>query len=305
MADCYHFEDVFGSNPNLAYDEDTRGRIRHHRQSLENELFVDRLLKALGIRKTSAAYPPESNRNLKELFQRIAASSSPEHHKHSVVYYLLKDLSQAKGDHEHFARASYLPDKYKTFIDGIWYLDRLKFERALDYLTEPASTPTFSEEILYTLCRHTSRDDVTLPIAYFHTVSPSITSSKVLEAYFLVLCRANVTEAFYFSRAQGDMNHRVLFEQLIAFVHTNSTGAIKATRGVELISLPLNEEEESWFDAYLEEKGSTLPGAIDTFLMRGVATGRTHSKEHHRRRPSGRRIDGMNWDTLRNSTLTA
>jgi hypothetical protein len=101
------------------------------------------------------------------------------------------------------------------------------------------------------------------------------------------------------------MNHRVLFEQLIAFVHTNSTGAIKATRGVELISLPLNEEEESWFDAYLEEKGSMLPGAIDTLLMRGVATGRTHSKQHHRRRPSGRRIDGMNWDTLRNSTLTA
>lgn len=53
MADFYHFEDVFGSNPNLAYDEDTRGRIRHHRQSLENELFVDRLLKALGIRKST------------------------------------------------------------------------------------------------------------------------------------------------------------------------------------------------------------------------------------------------------------
>ncbi|KAK3173446.1 hypothetical protein OEA41_006775 [Lepraria neglecta] len=267
MADFYNFEDVFGSNPNIAYDEDARGRIRHHRQSLENELFIDRLLKALGVRK---------------------------------------DLSQAKGDsHEQFSKASYLPNKYKTFIDGIWYLDRLKFERALDYLTESSLTPTFPEEILCTLCRHSPRDDATLPIAYYHTVSPSITSSKVLEAYFLVLCRASVTEAFHFSRAQGDVNHRVLFEKLIAFVHTKSTGLIKAARGVELISLPLNEEEESWFSEYLEEKGSILPGAMDTLIMRGVATGRSDSKPQHRRRPSGQKIEGMNWDTLRNSTRAA
>ena len=51
MADFYAFEHVFGFNPNLAYDQDARGKIRHHRQSLENELFIDRLLKALSIRK--------------------------------------------------------------------------------------------------------------------------------------------------------------------------------------------------------------------------------------------------------------
>lgn len=45
------FEMVFGSNPNVAYDEETRRKILHHRQSLEGELFIDRLLKALGIRK--------------------------------------------------------------------------------------------------------------------------------------------------------------------------------------------------------------------------------------------------------------
>ena len=61
MADFYYFEDVFGSNPNLAYDEDARGRIRHHRQSLENELFIDRLLKALGVRKSTSCRQDESS----------------------------------------------------------------------------------------------------------------------------------------------------------------------------------------------------------------------------------------------------
>lgn len=265
------------------------------------------------------SYPPESNLDLKNLHYEIISSSSPDHHKLSVLYYLMRDISQSgHGNAEDFAKASYLPSKYKIFVDGIWYLDRLKFEvlfqahvipslllillskRALDYLTEPALTPTFAEEILYTLCRHTPQNDVTLPIAYYHTVSPSITSSKVLEAYFLTLSRASVTEAFYFSRAQGELNHRFLFENLVAFVHAKSIGPIKATRGVELISLPMNDEEESWFNAVLEG-GGKLPGAADTLVMRNIATGRPSPNAQHQRNRSGSKIDGVNWQTLKSS----
>ncbi len=82
----------------------------------------------------SKRYPPESNQELQELFQQIACGSSPNHYKHSVLYYLLKDLSQSKAhSSEDFAKTSYLPDKYKTFVDGIWYLDRLKFEVSVCY----------------------------------------------------------------------------------------------------------------------------------------------------------------------------
>lgn len=181
----------------------------------------------------------------------------------------------------------------------------LRQQRALDYLTEPALTPTFPEEILYTLCRHTPQDDVTLPIAYYQTVSPSIKSGKVLETYFLTLCRASITEAFYFSRTHGELNHRVLLEKLITFVHANSGGATKANRGVELISLPLSEDEEAWFNEYLNDgKGSTLPGATDTLIMRGISTGRPDPNLQHRRRASSQKIGGINWETLTNSTRT-
>ena len=181
----------------------------------------------------------------------------------------------------------------------------MREQRALDYLAEPALTPTFPEEILYTLCRYTPQDDVTLLIAYYQTVSPSIKSGKVLESYILTLCRASITEAFYFSRTHGELNHRVLFEKLITFVHANSSGATKANRGVELISLPLDEDEEAWFNEYLNDgKGSTLPGATDTLIMRGISTGRPDSNLQHRRRASSQKIGGINWETLTNRTRT-
>lgn len=49
MEDPEEFYAVFGSEPNLAYQEQTVHEILKHRRSLDNELFFDRLLKAVGI----------------------------------------------------------------------------------------------------------------------------------------------------------------------------------------------------------------------------------------------------------------
>ncbi|CAF9942678.1 MAG: hypothetical protein ALECFALPRED_009907 [Alectoria fallacina] len=299
MDDSDDFEVVFGNNSNIAYEGTAANDIRQRRSTLENELFIDRLLKALGVQKVTRSYPAESHENLRLLHEQIINSSSPDHHKHSALYYLLKDLQKySYQSPRDFANASYLPGKYRTFIDGIWQLDRLEFEKALDYLTEPALIPTFPEEILYTLCLHAP--DAALPVAYYQTVTPSITSGKVLETYFLTLCRVSITEAFYFSRTKGDLNHCVLFEKLIHFVHADSHGATKATRGVDLISLPLNEEEESWFTEFLEDgKGRSLAGANDTLIMRAIATGRSKPVSRDRRTGNSHKIDGVDWNTLR------
>ena len=77
----------------------------------------------------SKSYPAESHEKLRHLHEQIICSSSPDHHKHSALYYLLKDLH--KHSHQSprdFANASYLPGKYRIFIDGIWQLDRLDFD---------------------------------------------------------------------------------------------------------------------------------------------------------------------------------
>ena len=120
----------------------------------------------------------------------------------------------------------------------------------------------------------------------------------MLEAYHLILCRASITEAFYFSRAQGDRNHQVLFEKLIGFVHTGSSGTSKATRGVELISLPLTEKEENLFEDILTRGEGDLPGAEDTLRMRKLAIG--HPIDSQSVRGNGSEtINGVNWEILR------
>ena len=43
------FDAIFGSEPNLAYQEQILHDIQKYRRLLENELFFDRLLKAVGI----------------------------------------------------------------------------------------------------------------------------------------------------------------------------------------------------------------------------------------------------------------
>ena len=140
------FNAVFGPEPSLAYQEQLLHNIHKHRRLLENELFFDRLLKAVGIDQgisplpdyilipesltceASKLYPPRSNNDLRILFDRITRSTSPDHQKQSLVYYILRDLPSDRTSAEAFAESSYLPDKYQTFIDGIWYLDRLKLE---------------------------------------------------------------------------------------------------------------------------------------------------------------------------------
>lgn len=51
MDDYDDFEVVFGNNSNIAYEKSTSNEIKQRRRSLENELFIDRLLKALGVQK--------------------------------------------------------------------------------------------------------------------------------------------------------------------------------------------------------------------------------------------------------------
>ena len=74
-------------------------------------------------------YPPQTAENLQTIQDHITHSKSPDHHKLSVLYYVVKDLSRSKPEAEkRFLELSYLPKNYRVFIDGIWCLDRLQFD---------------------------------------------------------------------------------------------------------------------------------------------------------------------------------
>lgn len=52
MEDFNIFEDVFAFNPDVAYKQQTVDDILRHRRTLENVLFIDRLMTTLSIEKS-------------------------------------------------------------------------------------------------------------------------------------------------------------------------------------------------------------------------------------------------------------
>jgi hypothetical protein len=173
-------------------------------------------------------------------------------------------------------------------------------QQAVDRLTQPGIAVDFPDHVLYVLLKQAPPGDLSLAMAYYHTVSPIISSPKYLEPLFNAICSLGVSEAFYFARTQVSQGHRHLFEQLIAFVLRLHQGAARAQQSVELINQPFTAEEEEWFEYYLAHgRARSLPGAADTLNMRRIATARYNAAVGDGNGASGRVVDGVSWGVLR------
>ncbi|KAE8356576.1 hypothetical protein BDV28DRAFT_154583 [Aspergillus coremiiformis] len=301
MAPWEEFDSVFSFNKNFTYDGKAIEQILSNRRALDNQLFADKLLGLLGVKAVTKLYPPRSNADLRTLFEHIVSSPLDIHHKQALIYYLLKDCRAANDPASQFSRRFHLPEKYRFFIEGLWNLDRLEFRRAIEYLTEPSIIPTFPDEILYALTLPTlPKHDDSLIMAYYLTVSPPLASAKVQKAVFKTLCRSSITEAFYFTRNYDDSLRQNYIGQLIEFVLTTEAGEIRSKRAMELIGLPFDDQEEDWFeDSLLRGSTKGLHGAKDTIMMRRLATGKLDNLSADLESLGGKKIDGLNWDILR------
>ncbi|KAH1639568.1 hypothetical protein KXX39_003733 [Aspergillus fumigatus] len=306
MGTWEDFDSIFYFNKSFNYDDKVIEQILSNRRALGNQLFADRLLGLLGVQAVKQLYPPRSNADLRALVNHIVSSALDIHHKQALIYYILKDCRAASDAASQFARRCHLPEKYRLFIEGLWNLDRLELRRAIEYLTEPSIIPTFPDEILYvlTLSQLPKHDD-NLAMAYYLTVTPPLASEKVQKAFFEILCRSSITEAFYFTRKRDESLRRAYLEQLIEFVLKTSPGQMRSQRAMELISLPLDNTEEEWFEeALLRGCAKTLHGAKDTAMMRRFATGKLDALSPELESLGGKKIDGLDWDALRQSHLS-
>jgi len=243
----------------------------------------------------SKLYPPRSNSDLRKLHESISASSSPQHHKQSTIYYLLLDLSLPRRSAAAYARHVSLPPKYATLVDGLWQLDRLELERALDSLTQPSLLPTFPEEIVSVLCKHATGEQSHLALAYFYSVEPKIQDIGVRDEVFRCMIRASLTEAFFYARSQGDPMHRHLFEEMLGWTLESGDHA-KGKRAVEMVQLPFSEEEEEWFEDFLiDGRGSQLPKSRDTAIMRRLLIGNVDDAKELSKRGRDTNIEGTTW----------
>ncbi|KAF2967809.1 hypothetical protein GQX73_g5739 [Xylaria multiplex] len=279
MADYSHFDGVFGPVNPFPYSRTVILSIEASRRSLEGSLFIDRVLKALNLGQVASNYPPKNENALRQLHQHICDSNSITlHHRLSIIYYLLLDIDGRSSDGDSkadsFGTAAGIPDRYQIFMKGLWLMDTRNFELALEHLTHPSLISDFSDDIITVLVRHAKGGDYTLPLAYYHTVQPSIQSSPALQSLFDAVAQSSVTEAFEFSRSHADYMRHQLFQRLILVVLDSGRREDTADRAFELTSLPLDADEEQWFKEFLESgDAKRLKNAKDALLMRRIVTG--------------------------------
>ena len=122
----------------------------------------------------------------------------------------------------------------------------------------------------------------------------------MLETYFSILCRLSVTGSFFLYSKQSAPTNSRLFERLIDLVLSNPEDIDRSSQSVELINLPLSQDEESWLSDHLTEgKGRNLPGAKDTLMMRSITTGRLSKFSDESKGFTGRTVGGINWATVK------
>lgn len=274
--DSTQYSRIFGSLDPFPYNRAFIQQVDATRRGFDGSLFIDRVLKALNLSGTSSPYPPRNEAALRKLFEHICDSTNATvHHKASVVFYLLLDIDERNGvSHaQYIAEQLNIPENYKIFMQGLWYMDNQKFDVALQYLTHPSLQPDFVDDIVSALVRHAPDGDYSLPLAYYQTVQPLVQSSSTLELLFNALARSSIIDAFQFSRSHADFMRRQLFQRLVLTALESTAGDKSAERALGLISLPFDALEEQWFKECLEGgEGKRLAVAKDALLMRKIAT---------------------------------
>ena len=296
MLDFSQFAAAFPTDGPKPYDQNGVREIETFRKSFDGILFIDRVLKALGVGESAQrilshipfaitnssppgkVYPPRGDTGLRALHQQICDTKVSPHAKLSVFYYLLLDYDELRGAQSNLAEAlseeSGLPKNYQLLMRGLWHMDHKEFKFALEHLAHPSLPSEFADDIITVLVRHAKADDYSLPLAYYHTTQPVLQTSEALELLFGALARTSVTEALYFARAHPPPARRLLFERLVASVleHPEAVGA----RGKELVSLPLTAAEEQWFQEYVAGggEGRKSKNAKAVAQMRQIVTGR-------------------------------
>lgn len=130
MQDFTRFQEVFKPEWGSPYSDASFAKeIDVYRKSLNGILFIDRVLRAMGITKPKS-YPPKGDNGLYNLHQQVCDSRHAAHHKLSVLYYILLDFDSLHGRGvfaDTFALRFGVPKKYQLFMKGLWQMDRQQF----------------------------------------------------------------------------------------------------------------------------------------------------------------------------------
>ncbi|KAL2315845.1 hypothetical protein POMI540_0620 [Schizosaccharomyces pombe] len=229
------------------YNSQVTNEIQTFRkQQVDSQLFFDVLLSFIeGIEDPSSLYPPKSIDDLQSLFMIIENSNIDELKQQCFYYYLLKDWEKS----ETYSEQVSLPKNYQHLMDGYYYLDRLKFEEAINHLLLPDVLPNFPDKIIETLY---SNEKYKFLIRFVSFVGPPLDTFRKEECYALSLVRYSFLASYHYMKKCT--KPLVLWEEMIQLIlESNDTQSCKL-----IVSLPLSQEECEVLFSLLRSKKEPL-----------------------------------------------
>jgi protein ELYS len=115
------------------------------------------------------------------------------------------------------------------------------------------------------------------------------------------MCKASITEAFYFMRKQPPTKQKHLLEILIMSALNLPASDERKRKGLELIELPFNPKEEAWFCEYLTNgSGKEFERSGDALLTRLLAQDQYDSVLEivNSIKTSKAKVDGVKWENI-------
>jgi hypothetical protein len=251
--------------------------IKQNRDGLGGTLFYDVLLKDLcGIE--DRLYPPRNLQSVLSLIRRIESNVDTKQIRQAcLIYYLFLDFGELKLQEDiaaYYADQLNIPRGHLELIQGLWCLDRLKYEEAMLHLGHPETLPEYHDRIIAAFIKHsTSPMKYQQVMTYINAKCPRLMSEDTVGYYVETLCSVSLYSALRFSRTSSPNIRLALFEKIV-----DSALTINPKENLwRLANLPLNEEEATLLRKVLENiisSGDDHASVVkDVLLMRNLHGG--------------------------------
>ncbi|KAJ3321760.1 hypothetical protein HDV06_003909 [Boothiomyces sp. JEL0866] len=176
--------------------------IIQNRERLGGELFFDKLLYTCDI--PQSWYPPSDANQLERLFNAVCNGEYQTALKHSIIYYLLKNISDAKA--EAYVKYYGLAKSFIYGVNGFWDFDNGKFQDAIKFLSDPGvdlrDNPekpcNWIEKIITNLYK---QERYKLALDFIQASSISLWTDNIIDAVHQIYCKVDILGALEFQKA--------------------------------------------------------------------------------------------------------
>ncbi|PVU94751.1 hypothetical protein BB561_002280 [Smittium simulii] len=182
-------------------------RVAKNRKTLSSDLFIDRMLAAVGIENGHKLYPPTTQDGLKQLIKLILLSDLDILKSNSLLYYSVLDYNTLGDTPEivaEFVNINQLPHHFQLLVRGYWCLDNGQVSVGLHYLSDLSVDADWAQEIIQVAvmfkCYKSAKH-------FLDVVRPNIDMYGSSALIFMdIYLNTSVEDAFWFQRSISENN---------------------------------------------------------------------------------------------------